>query len=173
MQILAQVLGVAGMAVGILSFQCRKNSLLFWGLGISGLLFSVHYFLLGAFTGALINVINVVRSIWLVTPRLKHWGFMVGMNLLYCAAILITYNGWLSILILLTQLAGTFAMWQNNGKTIRVVQFFVISPIWLMHNIIVFSVGGIICEIFNLCSILVSFIRFRKTGFEQSSRTVS
>lgn len=173
MQILAQLLGIAGMAVGIFSFQCRKNSLLFWAQGLSGLLFALNFFLLGAPAGALINVINVVRSIWLVTPRFKHWGFTAGMMLLYCAAVCITYSGWISILILLAQLAGTLVMRSNNGKAIRTVQFLVISPIWLTHNIIVFSIGGIICEIFNLCSILISFLRFRKTGFEQSSRQIS
>jgi hypothetical protein len=61
---------------------------------------------------------------------------------------------------LTAQLVGTLAMWSRNGKTIRVLQLFCVSPLWLIHNIFVFSIGGILCEVFNLGSIIVSLIRF-------------
>ena len=72
-----------------------------------------------------------------------------------------------SIIALVAQLIGTFAMWSQNGKTIRVLQLAAVSPLWLIHNVFVFSIGGIICEVFNLGSIIVSIIRFGIDGFEK------
>jgi hypothetical protein len=46
------------------------------------------------------------------------------------------------------------------------VQLGVTSPCWLVHNIMVFSIGGIICEVGNMISTVVSIFRFRKTGYE-------
>ena len=56
----------------------------------------------------------------------------------------------------------TLLMWGGNGKYIRYGQLFASSPSWLVHNIINFSLGGIIGEIFTMCSVIVSFIRFGK-----------
>lgn len=70
-------------------------------------------------------------------------------------------------MILAAQLAGTVVFWRNNAKHIRIYQLTVGSPFWLIHNIINFSIGGIITEVFNLISTAISMLRFRKSGFDQ------
>ena len=72
-----------------------------------------------------------------------------------------------SAMVLSAMLVSTHVMWKNDGNVIRKAQFFFVSPMWLINNIIVFSLGGIICESLNMLSIIVSYIRFRKSGFEQ------
>jgi len=57
-------------------------------------------------------------------------------------------------------------MWLGNGTHIRYVQLSVSSPAWIVHNIFNFSLGGLLCEIFAMTSVIVSFIRFGKNGFE-------
>ena len=77
----------------------------------------------------------------------------------------LTFGGWLSIVLLVVHLVGTFAMWSDNGKLIRISQLFCVSPGWLIYNVAVFSIGGIICEVMNIVSAVVSFIRFGFDGF--------
>jgi hypothetical protein len=61
-------------------------------------------------------------------------------------------------------------MWTRNGKTIRVSQLAVVSPLWLLYDLLIPtpSLGGILCEVFNIVSVIVSFVRFRKTGFDKT-----
>jgi hypothetical protein len=42
-----------------------------------------------------------------------------------------------------------------------------ISPIWIINNAYYGSIGGVVCECFNMASALVSFIRFRRTGYNE------
>ena len=77
---------------------------------------------------------------------------------------------WLVSLAFIAQAAGTLSMWTRNGKTIRVAQLAVVSPFWLLYDALIPtpSIGGILCEVFNMISVVVSFIRFKKTGFDKT-----
>ena len=77
---------------------------------------------------------------------------------------------WLVVFVFVAQAAGTLAMWTKNGRIIRFAQLFVISPFWLLYDALIPtpSFGGVLCEVFNMTSVIVSFIRFRKTGFDQT-----
>ncbi len=52
-------------------------------------------------------------------------------------------------------------MWNENGKLIRYFQVGALSPSWLIHNVFNFTLGGILAEIFNMTSVIVSLIRFK------------
>jgi len=57
-------------------------------------------------------------------------------------------------------------MWMGNGKHIRYFQVSLMSPAWIVHNIFNFSLGGILCESFNMVSSVVALVRYRKEGFD-------
>ncbi|MBQ2826565.1 MAG: YgjV family protein, partial [Clostridia bacterium] len=86
---------------------------------------------------------------------------------LYIVTVIFTYESLVSILLLIAQIVGTYAMWFGDGKRIRTLQLCVVSPIWLLNNILVFTIGGIIAEVFTIASAIISFFRYRKTGFEK------
>jgi hypothetical protein len=46
----------------------------------------------------------------------------------------------------------------KDAKTIRRVGF-VRSPVWLIYDLLVFSVGGVLCEVFSIASIITATIR--------------
>ena len=161
-----QIIGIVASVICILSFQMKDTKRLAIMQGISGLMFSVNFFILGSYTGAVLNVINFVRSACVASKRTKYDKLLFwGVNALYVLACIFTYGGWLSILVTAAQLVGTYAMWDRNGKKLRILQFFVVSPCWLTHNIVAFSIGGIITEAVNLGSVIVSVLRFGINGF--------
>ena len=74
------------------------------------------------------------------------------------------------VLLLFTtvaQLAGTAAMRSGNGTLIRKVELFYSTPVWIVNGCINFTLGGIVSCSFNMISIIVSFVRFGKQGFEK------
>lgn len=167
-ELIAQAIGILGTCSMFLSFQIKKNSTFFVVQCLSGLFFALNFLLLGAYTGSIFNFINILRGgILAGGKKFKKTAFLVLLQALYIAAVIFTYNGFFSVLALIAQLVGTFAMWSQNGKTIRMAQLFCVSPIWLVHNIFVFSIGGIICEVFSIISIIVSLVRFGINGFEK------
>lgn len=168
MQIIAQVIGIIAMLVSTFSLQFKTNRSMFICRGLSGLLFSVSYLLLGVYTAAALNLLNLLRSVFVVNKKTQGKAFMIIMIALYAAATFFTFGGYLSIMVLMAQSAETFVMWGRNGKHIRFCQLFFVSPIWLFHNVVEFSIGGIMAEIFVITSAIVSFIRFRKTGFDKT-----
>ena len=169
MEILAQIIGILGTCAAFISFQLKENKKFFILQATSGLMFSLNFLLLGAPTGCVLNLINIYRgAVMAGGKRLHKLPFLISIQAIYIIATVFTYTNIFSVIALTAQLIGTFAMWSGSGKTIRILQLFCVSPLWLVHNIFVFSIGGIVCEVFNIGSIIVSLIRFGKKGFEKA-----
>ena len=167
--IVAQIIGIIAMIFNILSFQCKKNRNLTIVLGIGSLLFSANFILLNAFASAGFNIINIFRSITFINKKTRNNLFFAINILLYFIVALFTYESLWTLVLLFAQFAGTYAIWYKDGGFIRKAQCLCVSPIWLVNNTFVtFTIGGIICETFTIVSALVSFIRFRKSGFDKS-----
>ena len=86
---------------------------------------------------------------------------------LFVIATYFTYENWWSLVLMTAVVATAYSMMFKSGAFIRNIRFFFISPIWLVNNTIMcFTIGGLICEIITMTSVILSFIRYRKTGFE-------
>ena len=168
MGIWGQVVSVMGMIAIILSFQCKSNRNLVIVMGAGALLFAISFFMLDQPSAAVFNLISVICSVVCLKDNLKN-KFVFGLiATLYVVATWFTADGWWQWLLMAAQLAGSYTIMFKSGTFIRNVRFFFTSPVWLINNTVVgFSLGGIVCEIITMISILVSFIRFRKTGFEK------
>lgn len=181
MELIAQILSILGCAIMIFSFQFKNNRNLFIAQTVSAFTFFTSYILLGAFGGALTNVVAVINGAALfLGPKFRKKPILLAVCIGFVAVqvfLLLTFNGaWTAKAILETvfgfivafaQVAVTVAMWKDDGRIIRNTRLFLTSPAWLIYNIIVFSLGGIICEVFSMTSIIVSFIRYGKDGFEK------
>ena len=166
--IITQAVGIVAAAATILSYQFKDNRRLYICQSIGGLLFSVNFFMLGAYTAAIFNFINLFRGGLLATGKCKSYWFAGLLMSAYTVVTVFTYDSWLSLLILVAQLVGTLSLWTRKGKCIRMWQLIVVSPIWLINNILCLSLGGIITETVSILSVIVSLIRYRK-GFEETS----
>lgn len=173
--IIAQGFGILGLIFSALSFQEKNNKKFFVKQGLSGLMFAVNYIMIGAVAAGLINITNLIRGTILSKDTGKGWQIIL-IEALYSACFLSTFSKsfgnpmqiFLSIMAVLTALVMSFFMWRGDGKHIRYVQILFVSPVWLFHNIINFTLGGIICEILAMSSVVISFVRFGKDGFESS-----
>ena len=164
--LIGQIISIIAMSLIILSFQMKSNKKLLIMQMSASTLFAVSYFLLGANSGAIVNLISAVRCLLIYfLANKKSKILLIGIELSFIIACAITYAGVPTILVLLASLIDTFSMWKNSGTLIRYTRLFAVSPLWLVHNIIVFSIGGIICEIFSITSCIISFIRYKKDGF--------
>ena len=173
--IFAQAVSIAATVAQISSYQFKSNRSYFIVQGIGGLLFSLSFFMIGATTAALINMINIFRSA-LMTYGERHRKIIIPISvcLAYTVAVICSFDGWFSLVLLATQIGSTLAMWSRDGVVIRIFQLIVVSPAWLVNNVIVsFSLGGIITEIFSIVSIIIFFIRYGFKGLRSSDEQKS
>lgn len=175
-EICAQVLGLIGLVIIVSSFQCKKNKSFFLMQGIGSFMFFLNFILISAYAGALFNLTNLIRGLLFAKEDKKLWK-LVLMILCYTAcfvfASFLNFGNWFMIFVsalpYLALLGMSVLMWKGNGSHIRIFQVSLMSPSWIVHNIFNFSIGGILCEIFNMISTIVSLIRYGKTGFEQKN----
>jgi len=176
LEIFAQILGFIGAGICIFSFQIRSVRTLFCTQLISIIFFTLHFILLGAYTGALQNVLALVRCILLIFSD-KKWAHnnwvLAGLIACFIVSGIATYSGILSLLPTVAMIVSTLAMWTNDGFKLRVAQVFVTSPAWLIYNVSVFSISGVLTESFNIISVIVSFIRYGKNYNKKAGQSVN
>ena len=173
--IIAQTLGIFGMLAAMTSYQCKKNKNYFIFQGLSGAFFSAQFILIGAWAGLIFNAYNIVRALAYQSKKARSVVCVISLEILVVIAAAMSVfvfkeAWWLVSFTLIAQVTGTFAMWTRDGKKIRISQMAVVSPFWLLYDLLipVPSIGGILCEVFNMASVIISFIRFKKTGFDKT-----
>ena len=171
---IAQGFGIIGFLCAIAAFQSKKNSGLFLFQGLGCFSFFLNFLLISVYPAAFLNISCFIRGILFRKSDKKIWKLIVVEALLLISvltSVVFFISGTTQILLsLMTGIAliiGSFVMWLGSGKNIRYIHLFFISPVWLIHNFINFSLGGILCEVFNMTSAIVSFVRFGKDGFEK------
>ena len=160
--ILIQAIGLVGTLLFFVSFQYRDNKKLFRVQFLSYLFYTVHLLLLGAFTGGLSYIINTFRSLCLGS----NWKFAQSKTMCWIicgmqfAALIITWNGWLSVLPVTANIAATIGGYTHNPRKIRIAGMFINSPLWILYDIIVGSWAGILDEVVSEASMIISIIRY-------------
>jgi hypothetical protein len=173
-EIITQIIGFLALALALLVFQVNKRRTMLQLQLYSCVLYVIHFFLLGAFTGAALNVVGGARSyVFDVYKNHKYARvFPAVFILLFSTAALITWEGYYSLLPVAASIGGTLAFWQNNPKTIRIISL-ISPPLWLAYNIVVGSYAGIINEVFLFGSTIVGIIRFDMSRKNPKRRIVT
>ncbi len=167
MDIVGQILSIIGMVLTIASFQMktRKQIILFQTAGST--FFLLSYLLLESWPAVYLNVVFLIRNIVFYFGKDKRWAqHKIWLAVLLCAVVVagsIGFRSWLDILPIIGSVFGTVAMYMKNANMLRLLKLGD-SPCWLIYNCTVPSTGGIICEVFNMISIVVGLIRYKKDG---------
>lgn len=170
-ELIGQAFGIAGMIVVISSFQCKQNKNFFLMQGLGSLLFFVNYILIGAIAGALFNLTNLLRGfLFMKEDHGKIKSIIISILYVGCLAFsftqpgMTTLNTVVSVILGLTLIAMTIFMMKGNARHIRYFQVALMSPAWIVYNVINFTLGGILCESFNMVSSVIFLIRTRKNN---------
>ena len=163
--LIAQLVGVVAAICALFSFQCKETKKLVALQSIASVLWGVHQYLLGAYTGMLLNAGAIVRGICLCS-RPRKWAeskyTVAGVTLLMAALGALSWTDWRSILPIVAMVAGTPFFWCRSGRTLRLAQVGFISPFWLVYNVLNYSIPGVITECLNMLSVLVYFWREKR-----------
>ena len=169
-----QWIGYAGMIFALLSYQFRRNRTYFLLQTACAVAFSLQFILLSSWAAVLMNVFSVLRGLIMAGgERFRKCRYLVLLEALFfgsCVASVLFFaeKWWIALILAVAQCGGTLVMWGRDGKKIRLAQLCMISPLWIANNVYYGSVGGVVCEAFNMTSVLISMIRFRRTGYDKT-----
>ena len=167
MIMLGQITSMIGMILTIASFQMktRKQIIIFQTVGSA--FFLISYFLLGSRTAVYLNMIYLTRNFVFYFRKDYKWARHKSWIVIFLVAVVIAgvvgFRSWMDILPIFGAVFATIAMYMQSENMLRLWNILA-SPCWLIYNISVPSTGGVICEIFNMISIIVGLIRYKKDG---------
>ncbi len=163
--IVSQCIGFLAAAILLLSFQQKTHKKIVIMQACSGLLFAVQYFMLGAYEGMIGNLVGMTRSIAFSfrgkSKLVDTIACPIIFSLLAGAGGLLTYTSPASLLPMAAMMISSFVMWNPHTQQLRALTM-PTSLMWLIYNVICSSYSGVVTEVFNLISIIIGLIRFRK-----------
>ena len=131
------------------------------------MLFGIHFYLLGAYTGAALNGVGAVRALvfnlrdkYKLPGHVSVMWFFIG---IFTLTGLYTYSEPFDVLPVIAMNIECFALWNRNTRHVRFI-FLTARPFWISYNIISMSIAGIVSEIFLIVSLSVAIWRFDKNA---------
>ncbi len=157
----AQIMGYIGLLCAIIGFQCKRHKpIMLWRIG-NEFFFGVQFFMMHTWTGLMMNVIGTVRNIIFTSQVEKNRSTrpaQIVFSVLFVVLGMLTYNGYISILVIAAKVITTFAYGMKNTSLLRLLTL-PTCICWMIYNIYCGIVPGVICEIFTITSILTAMIR--------------
>lgn len=169
MEIVALLIGILAVATFLLSYQQKQRKYIILTNVISRCLYILQYLLLGAFAGAVLDVLGAVSSILAgkkhVPSVYQHRRLiLVGMNLCIILAggtIAFLNQSWLDLFSIAGVLLHTNAFWLNDEHKIRIVSLMG-SPCWFVYNFTSRAYGSAVGDVLTIGSILIAMVKYRK-----------
>lgn len=171
--IIAQGIGVIALIIAIISFQQNSQKRIVTLQMISSVFFCVHFCMLDAFLGGVLNGIGILRAAIFRNRDhawASHWLWFVLFCVLFVAAGIFFWEGPLSLLPITAMLLTTVAFWIKNARIVRFVTM-PSSPLWMIYNWVHGSYPGILTEVCVLSSILVAIFRYDVLPLFQNKKT--
>jgi hypothetical protein len=160
-----QSLAIVALGVFALSFHFKSRGSILLVQIASLFVWSTHFALLGAWTGAILSAVNIIVTILFLYKDRKRWirnNAFLGCTLAVLAIVSIaTWEGYFTLFAFLAISSITIAKWQDDPRKIRMISI-VASALWIVYDSFVGSYGGIVSESVIIVSILASLRPTRK-----------
>ena len=162
----AQLLGYLAFGLGLTAFlQSRDVRLKFFN-ATQGVVYALHFLLLGNFPASVSALISSTRSFLAIRYR-SLWlaGAIVVVNVAAGLLLVQRSTGWLPVM---ASCAATIAIFTTRGLVLRGV-LLCCTLMWLANNILSGSIGGTMLEITSAAVNVSTMVRMRR-GYLTSSR---
>ena len=162
--IIGQAMGFIAVVLGFLSFQMRTQKQLLMVQTATTIAFCIHYYLIGATSGLMMNLLGIARNLAYYhkdKPIFSGPKCPIFFALVMGVVGLLSWQGYYSLFVVLGLVINTiclsFADPQKSRKSILLT-----SPLVLIYDAFVLSIGGMIYESVVIASSLIGILRYRK-----------
>ncbi|MBE6593416.1 MAG: YgjV family protein [Ruminococcaceae bacterium] len=168
--LISQLFGAVGIFISITIYAGKNRSNIITCKFISDIVWAVNYTLIGAYTGALLNVIAMARETVFYNRGKKKWAssrlwlYVFILLVLISPAIDLMKPGVFSIAPLFPAVGSTFAVlsfYCLNEKRMRLLGL-IAQLLWLVYGFFPFNPTGIISCSLTIVSIIIGALRAHK-----------
>lgn len=159
-----QILGFVATAIITSAYQAntKKGLLLIQTPGV--VVLCVSYLLLGAMSGFALNIACVARNVccFFIKEKTRAYYVMTGVLMCLIGALgVLSWEGWLSVLLISALVANTFFVALGRPQILR-YSLMVTSSMCLVYNALlpIPSFGGILLEAITVTSAIVGTVLF-------------
>ena len=157
------VFGFCAMGFAILSFQTKKRITIITMQLVSHVFWILYFTFNGAFVGAVLNIISMLRCIIFSFKDEHKWAksyfwlaFFIAISLFVT---MLTWSKWYDIFPIIGMIVLTFGFYMSSEKNIRILSL-VGYPMWLTYGICTLSYVAIVNDGICFISLIISFIRY-------------
>jgi len=177
--IIPQIVGITGTVLYILCFQMKHRLGIILVNATSRVLFVIQYCLLGAFSGAILDILGITAA-FVATKKDKPFFkrhalliFILTVAVIVAGGVLSmvltlksveTVTAWIVILNILPTigvLLHSSAFFLSEERKIRILSL-VGSPFWFVYNTASKAYGSSVGDVLSMASIISAMIRYRK-----------
>lgn len=162
-QVIAQVLGIIGIAVFLLCFQFKEMKTARKIKMAVDVIWATHYFLLGGYPAFAINVICFFREIVFINSDKKFFSHKIWLYVFIVfnlASAALTWKSIFSLLPAITACIATYSFWQRNIKKARVLAL-INNGLMFTYDITMENISymGLVSETLAFGSVIIAMIR--------------
>lgn len=161
---IGQGMGLIAIFLGFVSYQMKNQRQLILAQSATALCFCIHYLLLGAITGLALNGVALVRNgayYFRNQKGQKGWALPIAFAVVMGGMGVWAWEGWYSLFSIVGLVINTLCLAAPHPQQVR-KSILVTSPLVIIYNVFVFSIGGVIYESVAIISSIVGIWRSRQ-----------
>lgn len=159
--LIAQIIGFVPLILSFFVFLQKKRKRIIIFKGCSDLLWAMHFFVLGEYTGVLVNLVNTLRDV-IFAYKEKKWARHILIPIFFCILTLFsalpTFAGVKSIFAVVGSCVAVVGFWQTNVERLRIYNLVAVA-LWLIYGLLTFSIPTVLCNLISIVSILIAFVK--------------
>lgn len=165
MYILSQIAAFIALIITLISYHLKHKKKIFKMMCLSNIFNIMHYLCLGAYSGCITKIIALARNLFIVkkenNKKLDKLIYLILFIGVYIISGVLTYNNLYSLLPLISATIFMIVTW--NGKELQIKRIaFYCYFLWLLYNILIFSIVGIIANTISLISTFIAYQNYKR-----------
>ena len=161
LKIIAQALGFMGAAIVVVGMQQKKYKHIVMCKIANQFLGGIHYVLLGGYTGMMTNLASCVTNLiyyFRVKKGKSTLVFQIIFAMMFVVLGALSWHGPISMFVIVAKVVSSVAIGNKNPRVIRILNL-ISGPCWLIYNIYIGSIAGIVSDSLMTGSVLIAIIR--------------
>lgn len=160
-KLIAQIIGFIGTIIIVIGMQQKKYGRIVFCKISNEFIAAIHYLLLGGYTGMLITFASCFTNgvYWYRNKKEKSTLiFQIIFGIMFVILGALSWHGPISIFVVAAKLISSVSLGINNPRIIRILNL-ISNPCWLIYNIYMGSIPGIISDILVIGSVVIAVVR--------------
>lgn len=165
MYLTAQIIETIALIITLYAYHLNTKKKIFKTMCISNILDILHYLFLDAFSGGLTKIMALIRNIFILKKEDNKKSnsniFLFLFIIAYMILAVFTYKNIYSLLPFIAAIIYMVIVWSGDELQIKKIAFLCYF-LWLVYNISVFSIMGIISNVVALVSTYIAYRNYKK-----------